>query len=174
LFSLASKRPGALLIASCDGPYGTLPDLAKLKHVVLVAGGSGATFTIDVALNLIHQLPSSGGKPLIHFIWVIQDQGEIPNTSSYIILKNILEMKIWFEKELVELSLSPLVKLTIYVTRTFNARTPTSERQNPHQAMTQASNFEKSDAHIADPEKSACHAGPSGYQRYHSDYCGCN
>ena len=83
-------------------------------------------------------------------------------------------MKNWFEKELVELSLSPLVKLTIYVTRTFNARTPTSERQNPHQAMTQASNFEKSDAHIADPEKSACHAGPSGYQRYHSDYCGCN
>ncbi|KAH8801189.1 ferric reductase like transmembrane component-domain-containing protein [Hyaloscypha sp. PMI_1271] len=158
LFSLASKRPGALLIASCDGPYGTLPNLAKLKHVVLVAGGSGATFTIDVALNLIHQLPSSGGKPMIHFIWVIQDQ----------------EMKNWFEKELVELSLSPLVKLTIYVTRTFNARTPTSERQNPHQAMTQASNFETSDAHIADPEKSACHAGPSGYQRYHSDYCGCN
>jgi predicted ferric reductase len=82
LFSLVSKRPGALLIASCDGPYGTLPDFAKFKHVVLVAGGSGATFTIGVALNLIHKLPSSGGKPLIHFIWVIQDHGKIPNNSS--------------------------------------------------------------------------------------------
>jgi predicted ferric reductase len=76
LFSLASKAPGALLTAACDGPYGTLPKFEKYDHVILIAGGSGATFTIGVALNLIHNTPSSGAKPLIHFIWVIRNQGK--------------------------------------------------------------------------------------------------
>jgi predicted ferric reductase len=53
LFSPALKRPGAVLTASCDGPYGTLPNFAKFHHVILVAGGSGATFTTGVALDLI-------------------------------------------------------------------------------------------------------------------------
>jgi predicted ferric reductase len=76
LFSLASKRPGVLLTASCDGPYGTLPNFAKFEHVILLAGGSGATFTIGVAVNLIHNLAVIAAKPVIHFIWVIRDHGE--------------------------------------------------------------------------------------------------
>jgi len=82
LFSLASKSPGALLRASCDGPYGTLPNFARFDHVVLVAGGSGATFTIGVALDLIHKLSSNAAKPVIHFIWVIRDDGKSSILSS--------------------------------------------------------------------------------------------
>ena len=76
LFALASKQPGALLRASYDGPYGTLPNFAKFEHVLLVAGGSGATFTIGVALNLIRTFSANAAKPFIHFIWVIRDDGK--------------------------------------------------------------------------------------------------
>jgi predicted ferric reductase len=86
LFSLASKSPGALLSASCDGPYGTLPNFAKFDHTILIAGGSGATFTIGVALNLVHKLPSDVHKPVVHFIWVIRDHGKTVCTSSYTML----------------------------------------------------------------------------------------
>lgn len=75
LFSLASKSPGAILRASCDGPYGTIPNFGKFDHVVLIAGGSGATFTLGVALNLVHQMSPGGARPIIHLIWVIRDQG---------------------------------------------------------------------------------------------------
>lgn len=79
LFSLASRTPGAQLTASCDGPYGTLPNFAKFDHAILIAGGSGATFTFGIALNLIQKMPSNGAKPVSHFIWVIRHQGMIRN-----------------------------------------------------------------------------------------------
>lgn len=82
LFSLASKSPGAQVTASCDGPYGTLPKFTKFENVVLIAGGSGATFTFGVALNLIRNLPSDGTRPVIHFIWVIRDQGKMGQSLS--------------------------------------------------------------------------------------------
>ncbi|KAE9368550.1 hypothetical protein N431DRAFT_547515 [Stipitochalara longipes BDJ] len=138
LFSLASQKPGALLRASCDGPYGTLPNFAKFEHVVLVAGGSGATFTIGVALDLTHRLSPSRAKPVIHFIWFIRDY----------------EMKEWFEKELAEMSSSPMVKLTVFVTRTPNVNTPGNEQQSTEQALMKESSFEKSKVD-SDPEKAA-------------------
>lgn len=80
LYSLASKNPGAVLRASCDGPYGALPDFATFNHVVLIAGGSGATFTLGVALNLVRKMPENatraGARPMIHFTWVIRNHGK--------------------------------------------------------------------------------------------------
>jgi hypothetical protein len=74
-------------------------------------------------------------------------------------LKSILthnsEKRVWFEKELAELSLSSLVKLTVYVTRTVNTRTPTSDEQASNEAITHAQSFETSGTDIADPEISA-------------------
>lgn len=66
---------------------------------------------------------------------------------------HILDMKNWFEKELAELSISPRVKLSIYVTRTMNAMNLTNEKQASNEAITQAPSFRNSDADIADPEK---------------------
>ncbi|KAE8449041.1 hypothetical protein EG329_008629 [Mollisiaceae sp. DMI_Dod_QoI] len=134
LSSLAFKTPGAVLRASCDGPYGTLPDFAKFDHVVLIAGGSGATFMFGIALNLIRKMASTGAKPVIHFVWVIRDA----------------EMQSWFEKELAELSVPSFVTLAIYVTRTIIASQNTEQGSN--EIVHEIQNFEKS---CTDPEKSA-------------------
>jgi hypothetical protein len=157
LFSLASKTPGAHLTASCDGPFGTLPNFAKFDHAIIIAGGSGATFTFGVALNLVHKLPSDGVKPVIHFIWVIRDQGMIRNLSPTPTLTIVPEMTNWFPNELAELSASPLVYLTVYVTRSLNASktSPTTKQAKSNQVITQVQSFEKSDTAISDPEKPA-------------------
>jgi predicted ferric reductase len=76
LLSFASENPGAVLRASCDGPYGTLPNFSKFDHVVLVAGGSGASFTFGTALSLIRKMDKLTKKPVIHFIWIIREYGE--------------------------------------------------------------------------------------------------
>lgn len=164
LYRLALKRPGLVLSASCDGPYGTLPNFANFDHVILVAGGSGATFTISVALNLIHKMPSDKAKPVVHFIWVIRHHGKSCNLSFEPIPTHILDMKNWFEKELAELSISPLVKLTIYVTRTLNATNLTNEKQASNEPITQVPSFGKSDADIADPEKLTSTSGSTSPQ----------
>lgn len=157
LFSLASRTPGAQLTASCDGPYGTLPNFAKFDHAILIAGGSGATFTFGVALNLIQKMPSNGAKPVSHFIWVIRHQGMIRNRLAYATLTTIREMISWFPKELAELSISPHVHLTICVTRALNASktSPTREQRKLDPVITEVQSFEKSDTAISDPEKSA-------------------
>lgn len=67
------------------------------------------------------------------------------------ILTQLLEAQSWFEKELKELSVSPLVTLTIYVTRSIGACTPL-EKQAPNEVITRAQSFEKSET---DPEKAA-------------------
>jgi predicted ferric reductase len=77
LSALAIANPGAVVRASCDGPYGTIPNFSKFDHVVLVAGGAGATFTFGVAHNLLQNMAPSGIKPMIHFIWVIREHGKI-------------------------------------------------------------------------------------------------
>jgi Ferric reductase NAD binding domain len=62
-------------------------------------------------------------------------------------------MKDWFAKELDELNGSPLVKLTIYVTRAVTAESLViKESISP---PTQTSSFEKSENNLSDPEKSA-------------------
>lgn len=76
LLSFASKNPGARVRASCDGPYGTLPNFSKFNNIILIAGGSGASFTFGVALNLIRTSNVSINKPVVHFIWVIRNHGK--------------------------------------------------------------------------------------------------
>lgn len=58
------------------------------------------------------------------------------------------EMQTWFSKELAELSASPLVNLTIYVTRSIDAMSNTNV-DSDHEKSIQKS------ASDADPEKSA-------------------
>jgi predicted ferric reductase len=62
--------------ASADGPYGTLPAFSNYDHVVLIAGGSGATFTFGIATQLLRKAEKEGArKPIVHFIWVIRETG---------------------------------------------------------------------------------------------------
>jgi predicted ferric reductase len=76
LLSYATSNPGCTLRVSCDGPYGTLPNFSKFDQVVLIAGGSGASFTFGIALNLIKQARATGRRPKINFTWVIRKHGK--------------------------------------------------------------------------------------------------
>ena len=75
LHDYAVKNPGVSLRASIDGPYGALPNFGKVADkVVLVAGGSGASFTFGVALDMIKKVLESSNLS-IDFIWTVKEQG---------------------------------------------------------------------------------------------------
>lgn len=61
-------------------------------------------------------------------------------------------MKNWFAKELIELSASAKVKLSVYVTRTFQAEPVAIEEQIP--TLPRISTLEELEKHVSDPEKS--------------------
>jgi predicted ferric reductase len=75
LHDYAVKNPGASLRASIDGPYGALPNFGKVADkVILIAGGSGASFTFGVALDMIKKVPESS-KLSIDFVWTVREPG---------------------------------------------------------------------------------------------------
>lgn len=74
LLAYVSAHPNTALRASCDGPYGTFPNFNKFDNVVLIAGGSGASFTFGVALSLIRNMDAGMVRPRITFIWIVRDQ----------------------------------------------------------------------------------------------------
>jgi predicted ferric reductase len=76
LHAYAVKHPGTALRASIDGPYGAIPDFAETADkIILVAGGSGASFTFGVACDVIRRLRDSS-KTTIEFIWTVREQGK--------------------------------------------------------------------------------------------------
>ncbi|KAF8851173.1 hypothetical protein BDZ45DRAFT_632015 [Acephala macrosclerotiorum] len=100
LHKYAVKNPGTSLRASFDGPYGSLPNFAKVADkVILIAGGSGASFTFGVALDICRKLRSTS-KITIDFIWTVREQETIS----------------WFQKELAELQTSHRVNIILHAT----------------------------------------------------------
>lgn len=75
LHKYAQAHPGAKLKASIDGPYGTFPDPMQYDKVVLIAGGSGASFTFGLAVNLLERMGPESIKN-ITFIWVVKKHGK--------------------------------------------------------------------------------------------------
>lgn len=75
LHQYALKHPGESVKASVEGSYGTYPDPARYDKVVLVAGGSGATFTFGAALNMLKSLSNVDPRNIV-FIWVVQYECE--------------------------------------------------------------------------------------------------
>ena len=73
LHQYAAKHPGAELKASVEGPYGTFPDPTACDKLVLVAGGSGATFTFGTALHMLKSMSPDDNKS-ITFVWVVRDR----------------------------------------------------------------------------------------------------
>lgn len=75
LHRYAAENPGARLLASCDGPYGTFPDPMAFDKVVLIAGGSGATFTFGLAVNMLEKMGPEPTKEIV-FIWAVKKHGK--------------------------------------------------------------------------------------------------
>lgn len=76
LHKYALQSPGIKLKASVEGPYGTFPDASEYDKVVLVAGGSGASFTVGAALNMLEKLGEEDVKE-VEFIWMIKNQSKL-------------------------------------------------------------------------------------------------
>lgn len=71
LHEYAMSHPGIPLQASVEGAYGALPDATRYNTVVLVAGGSGASFTFGLALDMLSKLPTDASRHIV-FVWVIR------------------------------------------------------------------------------------------------------
>ncbi|CAI7638693.1 unnamed protein product [Penicillium viridicatum] len=98
LYKAAQASPGKSLRCSVDGAYGQVPNFKVFDKVVLVAGGSGASFTFAIALDLIDA--SKKAVKSIDFIWIVRHQESLE----------------WFAQELKQLQSHPEVNVQIYVT----------------------------------------------------------
>jgi predicted ferric reductase len=75
LYEAAQKQPGRLLRCSLDGAYGQVPSFTDFDRVVLVAGGSGASFTFAIALDLIKKKAAAHTRRSIDFVWTVRRLG---------------------------------------------------------------------------------------------------
>lgn len=76
LYEAAQNQPGKVLRCSIDGGYGQVPNFTDFDRVILVAGGSGSTFTFSIALNMIKEATASNIHKTIDFIWAVKRSGE--------------------------------------------------------------------------------------------------
>lgn len=74
LHRYAMEHPGTSLKASVDGPYGSFPGLADYDKMVLIAGGSGASFTFGTAINALKQIQDICRRSIV-FIWIVRHRG---------------------------------------------------------------------------------------------------
>ena len=78
LHQYAVRNPGVCLAASIDGPYGEIPDVAggAYDKLVLICGGTGATFCYALAQNFIESQSAEKSNKELEFIWVVTDYGK--------------------------------------------------------------------------------------------------
>lgn len=74
LYNAACNAPKMSFRCSIDGPYGQIPNFKSFDRAVLLAGGSGASFTFAIALDLV-KTPQKSVRA-IDFIWVVRYKGE--------------------------------------------------------------------------------------------------
>lgn len=86
LYKAAQETPGRSLRCSIDGGYGQVPDFKVFEKVILVAGGSGASFTFSVALDVLNSM--SPITKAIDFIWVVRHQGKLQINTYHSPIKN--------------------------------------------------------------------------------------
>lgn len=78
LVKAAREKPGQPLRCSVDGGYGQIPNFMNFDKVVLVAGGSGATFTFAIATSMARECAAMNVSKTIDFIWVVRYAGGFP------------------------------------------------------------------------------------------------
>ncbi|PYI00747.1 hypothetical protein BO78DRAFT_424196 [Aspergillus sclerotiicarbonarius CBS 121057] len=99
LYKAVQQAPGRSLRCSVDGAYGQVPNFRVFDKAVLVAGGSGASFTFAIAMDLITSTCKTVKS--IYFIWIVRYQESLE----------------WFAQELKQLQEHPDVNVVIHVTR---------------------------------------------------------
>ncbi|KOS20434.1 putative ferric reductase transmembrane component [Escovopsis weberi] len=115
LYRYALANPGAVLRASVEGAYGAVPDTKDFDTVLLVAGGSGASFTFGMALNLLRRSLVQGEKKQIIFIWIVKHEEHLT----------------WFASHLDTLRQDDRVFLQLYITRSSGPQTALDTPPSP-------------------------------------------
>lgn len=72
LYKLSHERPGFVVRCSVDGGYGQIPNFMDFDKIILVAGGSGATFTFAITIDLIRRCAVANVIKPIDFIWTVR------------------------------------------------------------------------------------------------------
>ncbi len=76
-----NEKEGKLMVM-LDGPYGGCSiDIGEYEKLLLIAGGSGVTFTLALLDDLIGRVVRLGSKRgectnYVHFVWCIRSWGE--------------------------------------------------------------------------------------------------
>ncbi|KIH86851.1 hypothetical protein SPBR_08230 [Sporothrix brasiliensis 5110] len=103
LHAQATANPGQKLWAAAEGPYGTFPDPMEYDKIILIAGGSGASYTFGLVGNMLERMDAQSAKNIV-FIWTAKTQ----------------ETLSWFSGHLDTLRShpnAPKVHVSLYVTR---------------------------------------------------------
>ncbi|OAA66606.1 Ferric reductase, NAD binding protein [Niveomyces insectorum RCEF 264] len=103
LHAYAAAHPGARLWAAAEGPYGTFPDPMEYDKIILIAGGSGASYTFGLAVNMLERMDAESTKNIV-FIWTAKTPENLT----------------WFAEHLDTLRThpnAPKVHVSLYVTR---------------------------------------------------------
>jgi predicted ferric reductase len=77
LHEMACEKPGRVLRASVEGPYGNVPDVHAYDRVVLVVGGSGATFALALAKAWIKENSVNTSEKTLEMVWSIKSAGKL-------------------------------------------------------------------------------------------------
>ncbi|KAI0693553.1 ferric reductase NAD binding domain-containing protein [Cytidiella melzeri] len=74
----AKDRKTAIVPAFVDGPYGCPPDLTRFSTSILLAGGSGVSYTLPLLLDIVSKARAnkSAAKRVI-FVWAVRDPDHI-------------------------------------------------------------------------------------------------
>lgn len=117
LHEFAVRNPGATIKASVEGSYGTFPNPAEYDKIVLVAGGSGASFTVGTALNLLKRI-TQGSKHSIVFVWMVKDPGKhLDQIRSRVYKLTFIARLEWFAGHLSTIRQALNSSIMLYVTQ---------------------------------------------------------
>ena len=75
LFEAACEKPGRQMRAGVEGAYGCVPDVSRYDTVVLMAGGSGATFAFALAVEWARKNDAESKGRLV-LVWSVRTAGE--------------------------------------------------------------------------------------------------
>ncbi|KAI0082566.1 hypothetical protein K474DRAFT_1585791 [Panus rudis PR-1116 ss-1] len=70
----AASASGSTVPAFIDGPYGCPPDLTVYNTCILIAGGSGVSYTLPLLQNLVYKARGkSSNVRRVVFVWAVRD-----------------------------------------------------------------------------------------------------
>ncbi|KIJ94089.1 hypothetical protein K443DRAFT_134858 [Laccaria amethystina LaAM-08-1] len=149
--------------AYVDGPYGCPPDLCEYATCILVAGGSGISYTLSLFLNLIRE--NARGKSAVRrilFVWAFRDESYLS----------------WLSKTMTEalshakcsLSIELRMYLTAPSTKTSSSNASIASEKDGHSAVKTTTVVSPTEYH---PSLKLVHGRPNIHRVLHDEIAAC-